>query len=907
MEKILLPVGTKQDFSQVFSDLQSFIKTNLKNRLDQIVDTYGIQLEETNGSITSNDFEASYNSGNESLEIQPGSALTPDLEYIYKSSISTVSLSSKDTGSYKLIADYDPYTDEPATVLDGFMYDSEGETSEDTRQHDSTTLKVISSGTALESDQIYIADIDWIAHNGSCTVTDKRDQNILKFKDEVISDSNILKKDRFWTVQLPDDSSHSEIQNAFSENIISFYDTKMVISKNTGFGGKTSPEYPVDVSGNIKTDSSVLTQIVQSYSGDLNIKTDGSGGDLILELADATGQMKLKDSSGTELARMEESQFRFLDDLYVEGSVNFTEPSTVVMSGMNNPTLKLGVGNPDYNGGDGIEVLTESTSPTDPVNFRIYDINPSEQENSHLCNLHIKWNYDDINGTAEGNHQFAITTPTVDEVEADLTGKYLYFTGTGSKYEITAWNNSTKILTLEDIYVDETPNYPSDPARIIDDATGYKLAVTTSTENPPTGAFLETNYYTLDEDQVNRCGKLLKNVDLDQYYWFSVTSKRYEKEGTTVLMPAGTYDPDHSAGGQSEVSYSQPAFVELPDLVDDGTISLTKTDTGFNIDVGGWSDAHEFEFVWASTDYIDWSGYKGNNSTNSVVSDNRHQEITTSYSRKWRVGVRPLQNKSVVMTPGTVGEDIDVYKEAYIVSGAPGISSSDNMLFNATGVDIRTFSGDIGSDPALGLNVVLQNIVTPSGGSLNEDDRDKLVTSSCAAYLSRHTSVLKDGQDQEFLIDPNRVFQYTDTSVLVGLKNFGGNSYTASDLDFNGTFTINTTERGRRVKIIKNISQPLKAVTGQFDSDIIEGATKADPAVIRVCQNTTSGKSLADYKEVYENDAAYTIDTDFELDFSNGELSVLLDCWDPVESEANNTANVKGRFSLWMRPIKERK
>jgi len=42
------------------------------------------------------------------------------------------------------------------------------------------------------------------------------------------------------------------------------------------------------------------------------------------------------------------------------------------------------------NDGDGVSVLTESPEPTDPINFRIYDIKPTENKNENKCYVHFK-------------------------------------------------------------------------------------------------------------------------------------------------------------------------------------------------------------------------------------------------------------------------------------------------------------------------------------------------------------------------------------------------------------------------------------------------------------------------------------------------------------------------------------
>jgi hypothetical protein len=52
-------------------------------------------------------------------------------------------------------------------------------------------------------------------------------------------------------------------------------------------------------------------------------------------------------------------------------------------------------------------------------------------------------------------------------------------------------------------------------------------------------------------------------------------------------LPFGSYDPDHAAGGQASVTYQSPYQHKLPFLDNTGSISLTSTNYGFNIDITG--------------------------------------------------------------------------------------------------------------------------------------------------------------------------------------------------------------------------------------------------------------------------------------------------------------------------------
>lgn len=167
-----------------------------------------------------------------------------------------------------------------------------------------------------------------------------------------------------------------------------------------------------------------------------------------------------------------------------------------------------------------------------------------------------------------------------------------------------------------------------------------------------------------------------------------------------------------------------------------------------------------------------------------------------------------------------------------------------------------------------------------------------------ASYLSQKVSILKDSAGNEYMIDSTEVHADTGTStVIVNLLNFSGDSSTPTD----GSFTINTTERGRQIKVLGNMQIEYDSVIGYWDCDIIKGASESDPAVLRVCQNTTSGESYADLLEIHSSDAAAQMPTDFSILRAHGTLGLLFDAYDPSDTP-NNTASITGRFTLYMRP-----
>ena len=56
MEKVIVPKGTKQDFSDIFDDLQNYIAVNFERRFNRLIDqshgaSYGIIMEQRNESF----------------------------------------------------------------------------------------------------------------------------------------------------------------------------------------------------------------------------------------------------------------------------------------------------------------------------------------------------------------------------------------------------------------------------------------------------------------------------------------------------------------------------------------------------------------------------------------------------------------------------------------------------------------------------------------------------------------------------------------------------------------------------------------------------------------------------------------------------------------------------------------
>ena len=85
MEKVLVPVGTKQSMTTLFSDLQTNEKTNLKRRFDQIIESYGVvcTLNSTDTAVTSTEFKVTQATST-TLNVAAGSALTSNFDFSIK-------------------------------------------------------------------------------------------------------------------------------------------------------------------------------------------------------------------------------------------------------------------------------------------------------------------------------------------------------------------------------------------------------------------------------------------------------------------------------------------------------------------------------------------------------------------------------------------------------------------------------------------------------------------------------------------------------------------------------------------------------------------------------------------------------------------------------------------------------
>ncbi|MFA7709475.1 MAG: hypothetical protein WCY30_00045 [Candidatus Neomarinimicrobiota bacterium] len=557
---------------------------------------------------------------------------------------------------------------------------------------------------------------------------------------------------------------------------------------------------------------------------------------------------------------------------------------------------------------DGARVLTEPTEPPPPLNIRIYDINPVyHMKNSAVAGIIIKWNWEALSGAhylEDGANTIRVTgVKAGDYRELDVSQNQLAgfrlrcsnFPTPDDTYLIvsnlaTTGDEGEKqtIITLEEDYNNESMTENGSISingddlllEVIPYRDGKEVESEIIRYDLPRISLL-TNEYKIPSLQMRDKDGSQARYNIRMYSRMKTFMSEYR------VMGAGYYDPDHVGGGQAIVEYTAPFECKLPLLDDTGAdLTLATTQAGFQIEIVGWKaagdleqTAHEFEAIRTTMDNVNWNDY--DNSIRVITMD-RFIDVPCSSIRKYAVGVRPLQNKQVVGTP----------VEKSIVSGSMGVAPSDTAILNAIEVDIRTFSGTLSFQLTPGnYHVVkLSSIKFPYG------DAD-IGAESFLSYVRKWQSFLLDSSGKSFIIGMHASY-IEGSDAVVMLYNISGEVQAPS----NGAFAINTTERGRRIAVLNSLSIEYDSVKGYFDSDVIIGANVDNPAVLRVCQNTESGKAHADLLDVYENDAMYEFPTDFTIRNSYGSLSLLFDAFDPQIGSPNNIACIQGRFSLYVRP-----
>jgi len=374
----------------------------------------------------------------------------------------------------------------------------------------------------------------------------------------------------------------------------------------------------------------------------------------------------------------------------VSGLTMLGNGSNVLLSGIGSSDLKVGVGSLSYPLGRSVSLSDEE--PTQLANFRIYDVMPTENPQENDGYVWMKWNWDQLNVSSTSGSEITVTASgftgeAFSPAEADLVGKQFYFTNSGNKYPITAYNTGTKVATVTGTVTAETTT-SSFPGRIIDRyITNYQLTASNSARME------RRTIIDLSSAYVDEPSYVMK-LELGKSYYLAIQSRNKDYTNTEITMTQGSYDPDHSAGGQANTNYTSPYAHTLPNISPVGSIELTGTPYGFNVDITGWENildiedtAHEFEIAFSTASGINFDDYT---TTQHIISSDRLKSISINNPSRIYLGVRPLQNKQAVYAA--------IYSN--IAAGGGGVAPGENVLCQMP-ADIVVYSGLITAENTL--------------------------------------------------------------------------------------------------------------------------------------------------------------------------------------------------------------
>ncbi len=599
-------------------------------------------------------------------------------------------------------------------------------------------------------------------------------------------------------------------------------------------------------------------------------------------LDDATVLFKDRASTGANA---------FTQDVDFTGTVNLI--GDIAVPNITSTTVKIGVGTLGV-GGTGLEVATVQGTPKKPLNLRIYDINPfHSDEQAKISEVVFKWNWVGLKGTS------ATGTLTINDVNTgedalvvtvnQLAGYPIYsakFAPADNTYVInsnTATVGGSTVLSIAGIGAGESPD-TSEPASVRCDAGGYKFKIVPNVAG--TDVEEQARLYLLDELYVSS-QKFSEFLTLERNYNIYAKSVSGYTESSYTVMSGGSYDPDHTEGGQGSEAYTAPFTNALPDLDDtDSELTLLPDSFGFegNLTAGGWEvggeadqTAHEYEWAYkqaATGTTIDWT-----DTTNVVLQRQASKKFTyaAADAARFVVGVRPLQNRQVVGTP-IVGS---------VVSGGGGLQPGD-MPFS---VRIYLPSWTYTSITDVGAGVYRLNGVVKAGGATG----DGAAIAAAMAGEKWDRIWVNDDTSTEYEVD-------MDTALT------GAGAADSFEIEFvSGTPSlgaggINTGPIGR---LIQNITMPheYKGVQASLAVQKVLGATEGDSSKIRIYQNTTTpAQAQADILEFWQN-TTYNSDLDVQILNSYGALGLVIDCWDPATVSAVNDTYVIADLTVYFRSL----
>lgn len=379
------------------------------------------------------------------------------------------------------------------------------------------------------------------------------------------------------------------------------------------------------------------------------------------------------------------------------------DASNVYLPGTSSTTFRVGVGSADYP--TGREVLLADPDVNTPNNFRIYDVNPTNDRRETKSYVHFKWNWDGLNGTKSGTKDVVLNSTTTTGETLNLTSgaatiRQFYFSSSGNLYDIASYDATTRTVTLTENWTAADIISDTYPAKIVDPNVDY-YTIRCIEQDLDEGVLTKKSIVIkLDFDNIALDPEYIMKLELNKKWSISIRAGNNAHVSPYVTMLPGLYDPDHVSGGQASVGYGSPFYNKLPYI--DGSsalttpsMTLTSTAYGFRLDIEGWEGStrdvspHEFEVGYTTLSGITWenSSYATTKKSGATFlrTVNRTLQISTNQSTTWTVGVRPIQNNQPVGTP-ILG---------IVQSGGGGIVPQDSIVVGPFEFNIIVGSGII--------------------------------------------------------------------------------------------------------------------------------------------------------------------------------------------------------------------
>lgn len=377
------------------------------------------------------------------------------------------------------------------------------------------------------------------------------------------------------------------------------------------------------------------------------------------------------------------------------------DASNIYLPGTAVEEFRVGVGSVEYP--EGRAVMLEDPDVNTPSNFRIYDISPSSNYRESYSYIHLKWNWDGLNGTKQNSNEVVLNATTTLGETLNLTAgaasiRQFYFSSSGNIYDIDSYSPTTRTVTLAENYTGSDIINDMYPAKIIDPNVTYYTIRAIEQDTSGGGLTTRATIVTLDYDNIALNPEHTFKLELNKKWSISIKAGNRDHSSPYITMLPGMYDPDHISGSQSNVSYTSPIYNRLPYIdgaVSPGTLTLTSTSYGFRLDIEGWesesteTSPHEFEVGYTTFSGITWEnsafGTTKKSGATFVRTVNRTLQVSTNSEATWTVGVRPIQNNQPVGVP-ILG---------IVTSGGGGIVPSDSIVVGPFNFNIVVASGII--------------------------------------------------------------------------------------------------------------------------------------------------------------------------------------------------------------------